>query len=125
MQYNTIKGLEKKISKLIIGNDNQTEYDHAAKLWDHWISIGGNAFDNAFIYGDGSMERLLGKWLKNRNNREELIIIAKGAHNPFCDPKNISNQLEKNRYLSDSEIYSAIHNLVLPKPDCIEVLEGL
>ena len=86
--------MKKKISKLIIGNDNQTEYDHAAKLWDHWISIGGNAFDNAFIYGDGSMERLLGKWLKNRNNREELIIIAKGAHTPFCDPKNISNQLE-------------------------------
>ena len=42
MDYDKIKGLDKKISKLIIGNDNQTEFDSAAKLWDHWISRLGN-----------------------------------------------------------------------------------
>ena len=47
MHYDKINGVEKKISKLIMGNDNQTEFDSAAKLWDHWISVGGNTFDNA------------------------------------------------------------------------------
>jgi len=52
-QYN---GLEKKMSKLIMGNDNQTDYDSAAELWDHWISVGGNAFDNAYIFHAGTKE---------------------------------------------------------------------
>ena len=46
-----IEGLDKDISKLIMGNDNQTYFDEAAKLWDHWIEVGGNAFDNAYVYG--------------------------------------------------------------------------
>ena len=49
MQYDSIDGLDKKISKLIMGNDNQTDFEEASKLWDHWIEMGGNAFDNAHI----------------------------------------------------------------------------
>ena len=93
MKYDKIEGLDKNISKLIMGNDNQTEYDEASKLWDHWIDVGGNAFDNAHIYGSGSMEAMLGKWHKSRNNLDELVIIAKGAHTPNCNPKSLSSQL--------------------------------
>ena len=60
MEYDKIKGLNKKISKLILGNDNQTNYESASKLWDHWITVGGNSFDNAHIYGGGIMEKLFG-----------------------------------------------------------------
>jgi aryl-alcohol dehydrogenase-like predicted oxidoreductase len=42
---------------------------------------------------DGSMEKLLGQWHKARNNRDDLIIIAKGAHTPNCDPNSLSEQL--------------------------------
>ena len=93
MKYDTIKGLDKKISKLIMGNDNQTDLDEASKLWDHWIEVGGNAFDNAHIYGGGSMETLLGKWHLRRDNLNDLVIIAKGAHTPNCDPKSLSKEL--------------------------------
>ena len=93
MKYNTIEGLDKKLSKLILGNDNQTKYDNAAKVWDHWIEVGGNTFDNAFIYGDGLQEKLLGQWHNKRNNRKDIIIIIKGAHTPDCNPKSLSEQL--------------------------------
>ena len=93
MQYDSIDGLDKKISKLIMGNDNQIYFDEAAKLWDHWIEVGGNAFDNAHIYGQGSMEKLLGDWHRKRDNLKDLVIIAKGAHTPNCDPKSITSQL--------------------------------
>ena len=49
MKYDKIEGLDKDISKLIMGNDNQTYFDEAAKLWDHWIEVGGNAYDTAHI----------------------------------------------------------------------------
>ena len=126
MQYDKINGLEKSISKLIIGNDNQTDYDEAAKLWDHWIDVGGNAFDNAHIYGGGSMETLLGKWHKTRNNLNDLVIIAKGAHTPNCDPKSISMQLTESldRLKCDNVDIYIMHrdNTDIPVSEFIDVL---
>ena len=75
MYYDQINGLDKKISKLIMGNDNQTEFDSASKLWDHWISVGGNAFDNAHQYGNGSMETLLGSWQEKRKIRDTIFTF--------------------------------------------------
>ncbi len=126
MKYDKIKGLNKQISKLIIGNDNQTDYDEASKLWDHWIEVGGNAFDNAHIYGGGSMETLLGKWHRSRNNKDDLVIIAKGAHTPNCNPKSISSELTESldRLESDFADIYIMHrdNLEIPVGEFIDVL---
>ena len=126
MKYDKIIGLEKKISKLIMGNDNQEDYDEACKLWDHWISVGGNAFDNAHIYGGGSMESLLGKWHKSRNNLNEIVIIAKGAHTPNCNPKSLSSQLTESldRLKTECADIYIMHrdNLDIPVGEFIDVL---
>ena len=126
MQYNSIDGLDKKISKLIMGNDNQTYSDDAEKLWDHWIEVGGNAFDNAYVYGNGSMEKLLGDWHRKRNNLKELVIIAKGAHTPLCDPKNLSDQLTESldRLQTDTADIYIMHrdNITIPVSEFVDVL---
>ena len=126
MKYDKIIGLEKKISKLIMGNDNQEDYDEACKLWDHWISVGGNAFDNAHIYGGGSMESLLGKWHKSRNNLNEIVIIAKGAHTPNCNPQSLSSQLTESldRLKTECADIYIMHrdNLEIPVGEFIDVL---
>jgi len=126
MQYDSIDGLDKKISKLIMGNDNQVYFDEAAKLWDHWIEVGGNAFDNAYVYGQGSMEKLFGDWHRKRNNLKELIVIAKGAHTPLCDPKNLSNQLTESldrMQIETTDIY-IMHrdNIEIPVDEFVDVL---
>jgi len=126
MKYDLINGLDKKISKLIMGNDNQTDFDQASKLWDHWIEVGGNAFDNAHIYGGGSMETLLGKWHRKRNNLDEIVIIAKGAHTPNCNPKSLSKQLTESldRLQTDCADIYIMHrdNLDIPVDEFIDVL---
>ncbi len=126
MKYDKIKGLEKNISKLIMGNDNQTDYNEASKLWDHWLEVGGNTFDNAHIYGGGSMETLFGKWHKSRNNLNDLVIIAKGAHTPNCNPKSISSQLTESldRLQCDSADIYIMHrdNIEIPVSEFIDVL---
>jgi len=126
MKYDSINGLDKKISKLILGNDNQTKYDNAAKLWDHWIEVGGNAFDNAYIYGNGSMEKLLGEWHLKRNIRDKLVVIAKGAHTPNCNPKSISQQLTESldRMQIDSADIYIMHrdNFEISVDEFIDVL---
>ena len=38
-------------------------------------------------------EEVLGRWVKSRGVREEVVILDKGAHTPFCDPENLTKQL--------------------------------
>ena len=62
MIYGSINGLEKKISKLILGNDNQKKYSSAAKLWDYFYDNGENTFDNSIYYRNGENEKLAKKY---------------------------------------------------------------
>ena len=126
MKYDKIKGLDKDISKLIMGNDNQIYFDEASKLWDHWIEVGGNTFDTAYVYGGGSQEKLLGDWHRKRNNLKDLVIIAKGAHTPNCDPESISLQLTESldRLQTETANIYIMHrdNTDIPVDEFIDVL---
>ncbi|WP_163542363.1 aldo/keto reductase [Occultella kanbiaonis] len=93
MRYGRIPGVDKDISRVVMGCDNQRTLPHAAAMFDHFAQAGGNAFDTAFQYGGGRMETLLGRWLATRGVRDEVVVIAKGAHSPNCNPEALSSQL--------------------------------
>ena len=120
--------LKKKYQKSLWVMITKLNFDSAAKLWDHWIYVGGNAFDNAHQYGKGSMEILMGDWQEKRNIRDDIVLIAKGAHTPNCDPVSISSQLTESldRLKTDfAEIY-IMHrdNLDIPVGEFITVLNN-
>lgn len=46
-------------------------------LYDRFVELGGNAFETARWYPD---EPVLGQWLAGRSDRDELVVIGKGAH---------------------------------------------
>ena len=93
MPFGTIDGLDKPVSRLIMGCDNQPNLAHASAIFDHFFTSGGNTFDTAWLYGQGYYEKLLGQWMTNRGIRDELVLIVKGAHTPHCDPDSITRQL--------------------------------
>jgi aryl-alcohol dehydrogenase-like predicted oxidoreductase/predicted dehydrogenase len=93
MRYGEIPGLGKRMSRLVMGVDNQPDLAHASALFDHFVEHGGNAFDTAYIYGQGALERRLGRWIANRGVREDVVVITKGAHTPHCDPESLTSQL--------------------------------
>ena len=66
MRYGHVRDIEKPVSRLVMGCDNQPNMAHAAAMFDNYFEYGGNAFDTAHIYGGGRMERLLGTWMRNR-----------------------------------------------------------
>src|SRR5262245_37305604 len=72
MKYGSIPGIEKKVSRLVLGCDNQRTFPHAATMLDDFFAKGGNTFDTAHIYGGGTPERMLGHWIKCRNVREQV-----------------------------------------------------
>lgn len=82
MRYGRVPGVAKEISRLVQGAimlraENEAE---GYKLLDAVFSLGGNTFDTAHIYGQGDSERTLGKWIRSRGIREQVVILDKGAH---------------------------------------------
>ncbi len=93
MTYGQIPGLDRPVSRLVMGCDNQTSFPHAAVMFDDFVQRGGNTFDTAHIYGGGRMEKLLGQWIASRGVRDDLNLIVKTAHTPRCTPDLLSQDL--------------------------------
>jgi predicted dehydrogenase/aryl-alcohol dehydrogenase-like predicted oxidoreductase len=89
----TIPGLGKKATAAALGFEDFRTFASGAILLDAYWEAGGNLFDTGWVYGAGYTEKLLGEWLKNRDTREEAVVIGKGAHTPLCYPDVIGKQL--------------------------------
>ena len=63
----------------------------ARELMDAYVSIGGNFIDTARVYGDfatprnGESEKIIGRWMAERGNRDRIFLSTKGGHPPFAD----------------------------------------
>ncbi len=82
MQYGTIPGLDKPVSRIAQGCimlNPETEDEHFALL-DAVFEAGVNAFDNAHVYGNGDTERVFGRWVASRGIRDQIVLLDKGAH---------------------------------------------
>jgi len=82
MKYGVIKGVGKDISRIVFGTmiikpDVNGKLDKAFDLLDTAVANKINAIDTAKVYGS---EKYIGKWLKERGNREKIVILTKGAH---------------------------------------------
>jgi aryl-alcohol dehydrogenase-like predicted oxidoreductase len=94
-----VDGLEKKCSQLVLGTDYYKP-EIAGKvfeLMDTFVKIGGNTIDTAHIYAGGKSETVIGMWMKERKNREDIVILTKGAHHnqhgPRVNPQAIRDDL--------------------------------
>jgi len=60
--------------------------DGSFALLDRYVERGGNFIDTASVYANWlpverhSSEKTIGRWLKARGNRKQLILATKGAH---------------------------------------------
>ena len=83
MNYGSIPGVGKPVSRLVQGTANTVfdpeKPDQAFALLDMAMEHGINTFDTAHVYGAGN-ETLLGNWVRERGVRDQVVILAKGAH---------------------------------------------
>jgi aryl-alcohol dehydrogenase-like predicted oxidoreductase len=93
MEYGSIPGLEKRVSRLVLGVDHQVDLNASAPVMDDYLARGGNCFDTAFIYQKGVCETVLGEFVASRGIRDQVVIIGKGAHTPYCTPDGLNEQL--------------------------------
>ena len=99
MKYQEIKYVTKPLSKIIFGCaiPSMIQGEDADELLDEVYAQGITTFDTAENYG--LSEASLGHWLKNRGNREKVVIISKGCH-PYdgrdrVTPEDLQHDIEQ------------------------------
>jgi aryl-alcohol dehydrogenase-like predicted oxidoreductase len=89
MQYRTIPGVEKPVSRLMQGTLMvKRDGNPGVELLDAIFELGCNSFDTAHGYGGGENERIVGAWINERGIRNEVVVVGKGAH-PNQDRKRV------------------------------------
>ena len=81
MKYTTIPGLNKPVSKIVMGLSNDIMnrgYDNDDNLT-YAFKNGINTFDSARMYGNGLSEQSFGRWLM-RQRREDVVVVSKCCH---------------------------------------------
>lgn len=106
MQYDTLGNTDLKVSKICLGTmtfgEQNTEAEGHEQM-DYALDQGINFFDTAEMYSipprpetQGSTERIIGTWLKKRNNRDKVIIASKVV-GPSKAMLHVRNPLHINR----------------------------
>lgn len=75
--YAKIEGLDQKVSRIFFGTAFQEMLagENADEILDAAVSDGVNAFDTARGYG--MAENSLGNWIRERGNRDKVVILSK------------------------------------------------
>ena len=102
MLYGRLPHLDKDISRLIVGADwfQEAEEAKAVEVLDAFVEAGGNCIDMAHCYGGGQGQRIVGRWLRARGNRDNIVLLDKGCH-PYdgrnrVTPKDLDDDLSEN-----------------------------
>ena len=82
MRYGDLPFAPVRPSRLVFGTIplKEKELEAGFDLLDAAFEAGYNAFDTAALYGGGTCERVLGRWMEARGNRDRVFVIGKGAH---------------------------------------------
>ena len=83
MRYGRVPGVDKPISRIVQGMIQVPSGSAEAEakgfaLLDAALEAGITAVDTAHVYG--SKDALLGRWINSRGVREQVVVLAKGAH---------------------------------------------
>ncbi len=79
-------------STLALGSDyfgSTIDGPTSMQLMDRYVEAGGNVIDTAELYarwipgGEYQSEKVIGRWLRERGVREQIILSTKGAHPPL------------------------------------------
>lgn len=82
MRYGRVEGVNKQVSRIVLGTDYMStrELDRSFSMLDTAFELGCNTLDTAHGYAGGDGERVIGRWMEERGNREDIVILTKGAH---------------------------------------------
>ena len=85
--------------RLVLGTLDLPDTSLAPRLLDRFYAAGGRALDVANVYRDGESAQAVGRWLRDGNPPDGVVVYAKGCHPPYCRPELVSSEVDKTRGL--------------------------
>lgn len=82
MRRISISNIKRSASVIALGTDGfgvGRTVAAAEALMDAYATAGGNLIDCARMYGGGVCEAVVGDWMRERGNRDQLVISTKGG----------------------------------------------
>ncbi|MDP1713402.1 MAG: aldo/keto reductase [Anaerolineales bacterium] len=106
MDYRYVGRTGVKVSEIMLGCQTfgwSADEPTAHALADCFVDAGGNFFDTSNTYNEGESERILGTWLKSRENRQRFVIASKvffpaddkGPNDNGLTRKHIMDQIDR------------------------------
>lgn len=89
MSFIKLKGTDINVSRVALGTalfGKTIDKDMSFLLMDKFLEYGGNLIDTANVYANwlpgekSASEKTIGRWMRERKNRDKVIISTKGAH---------------------------------------------
>jgi aryl-alcohol dehydrogenase-like predicted oxidoreductase len=83
-----------EITPLCLGGNvfGRIDEDTAFAVLDAYVAAGGNFIDTADIYSSGESEKTIGRWMKQRGNRDKVIIATKLGMQMAPDKQGLSRR---------------------------------
>ena len=82
MEYRPLGQTDLTVSSLGLGCvtfGREIDQQRAFAIMDHALELGINLFDTAEAYAAGRSEELIGQWMNERQNREQIVLATKVA----------------------------------------------
>lgn len=83
MRYTELVGVGRPVSLIVQGATSlPPDDDEAFAVLDAALASGINAFDTAhsYVFDGRSLDQQIGRWMKARGHRGQVVIVAKGCH---------------------------------------------
>lgn len=93
-----LPGIPIEPSRIVLGSvffGSDVSEDDSFAVMDAFAEAGGSFIDTAHVYaawldyGVGASERTIGRWLRARGCRSQIVLATKGAHSPIEDEDKI------------------------------------
>lgn len=79
MEYRQLGRTGLRVSELCLGAmtfGRESSEETSLQMLDRFVEAGGNFIDTANVYGEGTSETILGRWLSGKN-RDDLVVATK------------------------------------------------
>lgn len=126
MVFGTVQGLDKEVSRLVLGTMilRTSELENGFSLLDSAFDLGYTTLDTAHVYAGGESERVLGMWMKERNNRDKVVILSKGAHHNIDRKRVTPHDITSDLYDSLARLKTEYVDIYLLHRDDAEIPVG-
>ncbi|MDI4647262.1 aldo/keto reductase [Cohnella hashimotonis] len=113
MRYGTIAGVDKPLSRLVVGARGFEDEGACFAHFDACFEAGYTVWDTARSYYEGGTDRLIGRWMQSRGNRERVAVLAKGCMDGLGGKRMTPRDLEADLRASLNDLDAGFVDLFL------------